>query len=130
MDWEVVFGSHGAWWLHTGGIFAALSPTTPEVVLEAVSVAKNHGAVVSYDLNYRPSLWQFNGGQCKAREVNRALAPYVDVMIGNEEDFSAALGFGVQGLDADLSALDPAEAWKSMIALAVGIVLHQASFMV
>ena len=114
IDWDAIFGRDGARWLHTGGIFAALSPTTPEVVLEAASAAKRHGALVSYDLNYRPSLWKFNGGQAKAREVNRALAPYIDVMLGNEEDFSAALGFEVEGLDADLSALDPAN-FKKMI---------------
>jgi 2-dehydro-3-deoxygluconokinase len=113
-DWQQVFGRDGARWFHTGGIFAALSPTTPEVVLEAAAAAKQHGAIVSYDLNYRPSLWKFNGGQAKAREVNRALAPYVDVMIGNEEDFSAALGFEVHGLDAHLSSLDPAS-FKAMI---------------
>ena len=114
IDWERIFGHDGARWFHTGGIFAALSPTTPEVVLEAAAVAKMHGTNVSYDLNYRPSLWKFNGGQAKAREVNRAVAPHVDVMIGNEEDFSAALGFEVDGLDAHLSALDPTN-FKKMI---------------
>lgn len=114
IDWECIFGRDGARWFHTGGIFAALSSTTPEVVLEAATVAKKHGTIVSYDLNYRPSLWRFNGGQSKAHEVNRALAPHVDVMIGNEEDFSAALGFEVEGLDANLSTLDPAN-FKKMI---------------
>jgi 2-dehydro-3-deoxygluconokinase len=114
VDWQRIFVNDGARWLHTGGIFAALSPTTPEVVLEAAACAKQHGAIVSYDLNYRPSLWKFNGGQAKAQEVNRALAPYVDVMIGNEEDFSAALGFDVEGVGADLASLDPAS-FKRMI---------------
>jgi len=118
VDWDRVFGRDGARWFHTGGIFAALSPTTPDVVIEAAAAAKRHGTIVSYDLNYRPSLWKFNGGQAKAREVNRALAPSVDVMIGNEEDFSAALGFEVEGLDAHLSALDPAN-FKKMIAQVV-----------
>ena len=108
IDWEKIFGRDGVRWFHTGGIFAALSPTTPEVVLEAATAAKRHGTIVSYDLNYRSSLWKFHGGQTQAREVNRALAPYIDVMLGNEEDFSAALGFEVQGLDTYLSALDPA----------------------
>jgi 2-dehydro-3-deoxygluconokinase len=108
IDWERIFGCDGARWFHTGGIFAALSPTTPDVVLEAATAAKRHGTIVSYDLNYRPSLWKFHGGQGRAREVNRALAPCVDVMLGNEEDFSAALGFEVAGLDKHLSALDPA----------------------
>lgn len=114
IDWERIFGRDGVRWFHTGGIFAALSPTTAEVVVEAATIAQKHGTMVSYDLNYRASLWKFNGGQAKAREVNRALAPHVDVMIGNEEDFSAALGFEVEGLDADLSSLDPAN-FKKMI---------------
>jgi 2-dehydro-3-deoxygluconokinase len=114
IDWENVFGRDGVRWFHTGGIFAALSPTTPEVVLEAAMAAKRHGTIVSYDLNFRPSLWKSHGGQAKAREVNRALAPYVDVMLGNEEDFSAALGFEIEGIDAHLSALDPAN-FKTMI---------------
>ena len=84
-------------WLHTGGIFAALSDTTPAVVEEAMTAARRHGTVVSYDLNYRPSLWRSIGGPARAQEVNRALAPLVDVMIGNEEDFTACLGFEVPG---------------------------------
>ena len=79
-----------------------------------MEAARRHGVIVSYDLNYRPSLWKAIGGQAKAREVNRALAPLVDVMLGNEEDFSAALGFEVEGLDANLSALDPASFGRMM----------------
>ena len=89
------------------GIFAALSETTPAVAKEAMEAAKRHGTVVSYDLNYRPSLWKSIGGQKRAQEVNRELAPLVDVMLGNEEDFTAALGFEVEGVDENLSALDP-----------------------
>src|SRR5205814_6226047 len=85
-DWEKIFGQEGARWFHTGGIFAALSETTPLVAREAMEAAKRHGVIVSYDLNYRESLWKGIGGQVKAREVNRELAKYVDVMIGNEED--------------------------------------------
>lgn len=118
VDWGRVFARDGARWLHTGGIYAGLSDTTPGVVLEAVQEAKKHGAIVSYDLNYRPSLWKSVGGALKAREVNRAIAPYVDVMIGNEEDFSAALGLDIEGQAADLSALDPSN-FKRMIARAV-----------
>jgi 2-dehydro-3-deoxygluconokinase len=117
-DWDKIFGRDGARWFHTGGIFAALSETTPEVIIEAVKAAKKYGTIVSYDLNYRNSLWKDIGGQEKAMEVNREIAPYVDVMIGNEEDFSAALGFEVEGLDEGCSKLDPAN-FKKMIEKAV-----------
>jgi 2-dehydro-3-deoxygluconokinase len=118
IDWDAIFGRDGARWFHTGGIFAALSETTALVAREAMSAARTHGVVVSYDLNYRPSLWKSIGGQARAREVNRELAPFVDVMLGNEEDFTAALGFEVEGVDEHLSALDPA-AFGRMIAQAV-----------
>jgi 2-dehydro-3-deoxygluconokinase len=118
LDWGAIFGRQGARWFHTGGIFAALSETTPLVAREAMQAAKAHGTVVSYDLNYRASLWKSIGGQKRAREVNRELAPYVDVMLGNEEDFTAALGFEVAGLDENLSALDPAN-FAAMIREAV-----------
>ena len=114
VDWEHIFGTDGARWFHCGGIFAALSETTADVAFEAMEAARRRGVMVSYDLNYRASLWKANGGQAKAREVNRRLAPLVDVMLGNEEDFSAALGFEVEGLDANLSALDPANFGRMM----------------
>jgi 2-dehydro-3-deoxygluconokinase len=114
IDWETIFGRDGVRWFHTGGIFAGLSETTPEVLIEAVTAAHKHGTVVSYDLNYRASLWKAVGGQAKAREVNRRIAPLVDVMIGNEEDFTASLGFSVKGLDEDCSKLDPTN-FKKMI---------------
>jgi 2-dehydro-3-deoxygluconokinase len=114
IDWEKIFGKDGVRWFHTGGIFAALSETAPEVVSEAVTAAKRYGTVVSYDLNYRASLWKMIGGQQKAAQVNRTIAPYVDVMIGNEEDFTAALGFNVQGLDAHCTKLDVGN-FKKMI---------------
>lgn len=117
-DWEAIFFKDGVRWLHTGGIFAGLSQTTPEVVIEAMTAARKYGTVVSYDLNYRASLWSGTGGQEKAIQVNREIAPLVDVMIGNEEDFSAALGFEVPDLDAGCSRLDPAN-FKKMIARAV-----------
>jgi 2-dehydro-3-deoxygluconokinase len=105
VDWDHLFGELGVRWLHTGGIFAALSESTAATVIEAVTAAKKYGTVVSYDLNYRPSLWKAIGGQAKAQEVNHAIAPYIDVMIGNEEDFTASLGFEVEGVDENLSAL-------------------------
>ena len=108
------FAKQGARWFHTGGIFCALSESTPDVALEAMQAARRAGVVVSYDLNYRPSLWKSIGGKAKAQEVNRKLAPYVDVMIGNEEDFSASLGFEIEGVDSSLSHL-PIEAFKKMI---------------
>jgi len=107
VDWEELFGRLGARWFHTGGIFCALSESTPLVAEEAMKAAHAHGAVISYDLNYRDSLWKSIGGQAKAREVNRRLAPHIDVMLGNEEDFSAALGFPVPEVDEHLSELDP-----------------------
>jgi 2-dehydro-3-deoxygluconokinase len=115
IDWDAIFGTSGAPWFHTGGIFAALSETTPDVAAEAMRAAKKHGVIVSYDLNYRPSLWKDIGGQKRAQDVNRSLAPLVDVMIGNEEDFSAALGFEVRGVDGRFSQL-PSERFQKMIA--------------
>jgi 2-dehydro-3-deoxygluconokinase len=106
IDWDHVFGELGVRWLHTGGIFAALSETTAATVIEAVTAAKRHATVVSYDLNYRPSLWKAIGGQAKAQEVNREIARHIDVMIGNEEDFTASLGFEVDGADETLSTLE------------------------
>jgi 2-dehydro-3-deoxygluconokinase len=100
IDWEQIFAKDGARWFHTGGIFAGLSATTAEVAQEAMRAARKHGVIVSYDLNYRDSLWKGIGGRDRAREVNRALASYVDVMIGNEEDFTASLGFEVDSGEA------------------------------
>lgn len=114
VDWEYIFGTLGVRWLHTGGIFAALSESTAEVVIEAVKAAKKYGTIVSYDLNYRPSLWKSIGGKEKAQEVNKAIAPYVDVMIGNEEDFTACLGFEIEGNDENLKELN-LDGYKKML---------------
>jgi 2-dehydro-3-deoxygluconokinase len=117
IDWDGIFGRDGVRWLHTGGIFAALSETTPPVAKEAMEAAKRHGTIVSYDLNYRDSLWKGIGGAARAREVNCELARYVDVMLGNEEDFTACLGLEVEGIDESFSSLDPTH-FKKMIQLA------------
>jgi 2-dehydro-3-deoxygluconokinase len=113
-DWNRLFKEEGVRWLHCGGIFAALSSTTAEATIEAATAAKENGTIVSFDLNFRASLWKSQGGTARAIEVNRRLAPLIDVMIGNEEDFTAALGFDVPGMDAHLSNLDPAN-FKKMI---------------
>jgi len=120
INWEKIFGDEGVRWFHTGGIFCALSETTPEVAHEAMAIAHKYGTIVSYDLNYRASLWKDIGGPTKARSVNRELAPLIDVMLGNEEDFTAALGLEVAGLDLNLqhSKLDPAN-FQKMIEQAV-----------
>lgn len=105
VDWDAIF-SQGVRWFHTGGIYAGLSESTPGVIEAAMKSAKRYGTKISYDLNYRPSLWSAIGGQAKAQEVNKRLAPYVDVMIGNEEDFTESLGFTVQGLSAHFTEID------------------------
>jgi 2-dehydro-3-deoxygluconokinase len=117
-DWDEIFGKKGVRWFHTGGIFAALSESTAALTIEAVKAAKRHGTIVSYDLNYRPSLWKTIGGLKKAQHVNREIASHVDVMIGNEEDFTASLGFAVRGADEKLSHIEEG-AFRSMIATAV-----------
>jgi 2-dehydro-3-deoxygluconokinase len=118
IDWEKIFGEEGARWFHTGGIFCALSETTPAVAKEAMEAARRHGTIISFDLNYRDSLWQSIGGKARAREVNRELAALVDVMIGNEEDFTACLGFNVEGMDEHFSKLE-ASNFRKMIERAV-----------
>ena len=114
VDWQRIFGKEGARWFHTGGIFCALSESVPLVAKEAMEAARKAGAIVSYDLNYRASLWSDIGGKPRAQEVNRQLAPLVDVLFGNEEDFTAALGFRVEGVDENHSELAP-ENFQRMI---------------
>ncbi|MBI4979171.1 MAG: sugar kinase [Spirochaetes bacterium] len=118
IDWNTLFKEEGVRWFHCGGIYAALSATTADVTIEAMKAAKANGTIVSYDLNYRDSLWKSIGGKEKAQAVNREIAKYVDVMIGNEEDFTAALGFAVEGVDENITGLDPAN-FKKMIEKAV-----------
>ena len=117
-DFDYIFGELGVKWLHTGGIYAALSEQASRTVIEAIKTAKKYGTLVSYDLNYRPSMWSAIGGQAKAQEVNREIASYVDVMIGNEEDFTACLGFEIEGQDASLKELN-VDGYKKMIETAV-----------
>jgi 2-dehydro-3-deoxygluconokinase len=119
-DWESIFGpsrtgeARGARWFHTGGIFAALSETTPQVAAEAIDAARRHGTPVSYDLNYRDSLWKSIGGKARAQEVNRALVAKVDVLLGNEEDFAAMLGIALQGVGEDFAEL-PVASYERML---------------
>lgn len=113
-DFDYIFGELGVRWLHTGGIYAALSEQASATVVEAIKTAKKYGTIVSYDLNYRPSMWSAIGGQVKAQAVNKEIAKYVDVMIGNEEDFTACLGFQIEGQDENLKELN-LEGYKKMI---------------
>jgi 2-dehydro-3-deoxygluconokinase len=114
INWNHIFGELGVRWLHTGGIFCALSDSTPAVAMEAMRAARENGVIVSYDLNYRDSLWKSYGGKKQAQLVNRQLAAYVDVMLGNEEDFSAALGYAVKGVGDEYSNL-ASENFQAMI---------------
>jgi 2-dehydro-3-deoxygluconokinase len=114
IDFHKIFADEGARWFHCGGIFAALSETTPDVVIDAMKAASENGTIISYDLNYRASLWKAVGGKKKAQEVNREIAQYVDIMIGNEEDFTAALGFEVEGMDEDVTGIE-VDKFKNMI---------------
>ena len=113
-DFNYIFGTLGVRWFHTGGIYAAISEQTSETVLEAIKTAKKYGTIVSYDLNYRPSMWSAIGGQAKAQEINKEIAKYVDVMIGNEEDFTACLGFEIEGNDTNFKELN-LDGYKKMV---------------
>jgi 2-dehydro-3-deoxygluconokinase len=114
-DWENLFGpENGARWFHTGGIFAALSESTPGVASEAMDAARRHGTPISYDLNFRDSLWKTIGGKARAQEVNRELVRKVDVLLGNEEDFSAMLGIALKGVTEDFAEL-PVASYEEML---------------
>jgi 2-dehydro-3-deoxygluconokinase len=114
-DWETIFGAaNGSRWFHTGGIFAALSASTAEVAVEAMDAARKHGTPVSYDLNFRDSLWKSIGGKAKAQEVNREIVRKVDLLLGNEEDFTAMLGVKVKGASEDFAEL-PIAGYEEML---------------
>ena len=116
-DWDAIFAG-GVRWFHSGGIFAALSPTTSEVIIEGMQAAKAAGAIVSYDLNFRAKLWQIWGGEDRASAVNRRIVENVDVLVGNEEDLQT--GLGIPGPEvAAKSKLDPS-AFTAMIDQVVG----------
>jgi 2-dehydro-3-deoxygluconokinase len=105
-DWAAIFGA-GVRWFHSGGIFASLSATTSDLIVEGMQAAKAHGAVVSFDLNYREKLWGASGGAARARDVLGRIVEHVDVLVGNEEDLQK--GLGIAGPEvAATSKLDPA----------------------
>ena len=121
IDWETIFSpKNGSRWFHTGGIFAALSASTAEVAVEAMDVARKYGTPISYDLNFRESLWKSIGGKDKAREVNRQIVRKVDLLLGNEEDFSAMLGVKIKGVSEDFTEL-PIEGYKEMLREVAGL---------
>jgi 2-dehydro-3-deoxygluconokinase len=111
-DWKSIFAG-GARWFHSGGIFAALSPTTAEVIIEGMQAAKAAGAVVSFDLNYRAKLWAISGGEQRAVEVLDRIVKNVDVLVGNEEDLQKGLGIPGQDVHAK-SKLDPSAFFAMM----------------
>ncbi len=113
-DWEHIFTASGSRWLHTGGIFAALSDSSASVAKAGIQAARSAGTVMSYDLNYRESLWKGIGGKAKAQEVNRELVSAIDVLFGNEEDFSTTLGVAIEGVRNDFTHL-PVSSYESML---------------
>lgn len=113
-DFEYIFGELGVRWFHTGGIYAALSEEAQKVVVEACKTAKKYGTIVSYDLNYRASLWDLAGGIDKCVEVNREIVKYADVVIGSEEDYTACLGYQIEGNEGGFKELN-VDAYKKML---------------
>ncbi len=116
-DWAAIFGG-GVRWLHSGGLFAALSPSSADLIVEAMTAAHVAGAVVSFDLNYRGRIWDAQGGPAQAQEVMRRIVEQVDVLVGNEEDFQK--GLGIPGPEARTSGLDP-NAFLGMISQVVSL---------
>lgn len=110
INWKKLFGQDGVRWFHTGGIFSALSESTRQVVAEAIKAAHEAGTVVSYDLNFRSKLWS----SAEAIATTKPLVPYIDVLIGNEEDFQKVLGYEVEGVDVEKGELDTT-AFKKMV---------------
>jgi len=110
INWKKLFNDDGVRWLHTGGIFAALSESTRQVVAEALKAAHDAGTIVSYDLNFRSKLWKSE----EAIATTKPLVPYIDVLIGNEEDFQKVLGYAVEGVDVEKGELDTT-AFKKMV---------------
>ncbi len=110
IDWKRIFNERKVRWFHTGGIFTALSDSCEDVAPEAMKAAHEAGTIVSYDLNFRSKLWSSK----KAIEATKKLVPFIDVLIGNEEDFQKVLGFEVEGTDENLKSL-PIEAYKKMV---------------
>ncbi len=110
VNWNRIFAKSRVRWFHTGGIFAALSDSCAEVTIEALKAAHEAGTITSYDLNYRSKLWSSK----KAIEVTNRIIPYVDMLIGNEEDFQKSLGFEIEGIDKNFENL-PIEAYKKMV---------------
>jgi 2-dehydro-3-deoxygluconokinase len=119
VNWGGVFAGGGVRWFHTGGIFTALSDSCADVVLEAMKAAHDAGTIVSYDLNFRSKLWSSK----KAIEVTRKLVPFIDVLIGNEEDFQKVLGFEVEGTDEHLKSL-PVEGYMNMVRKVIAAYPH------
>ncbi|MGH9561129.1 MAG: sugar kinase [Terracidiphilus sp.] len=114
-DWNCILGNqNGTKFFHTGGIFAALSASAAEIAIEAMEAARKHGTPISYDLNFRESLWKSIGGKPKAQSINRELVRNVDVLLGNEEDFSAMLGIALKGVSEDFVEL-PIGAYEEML---------------
>lgn len=119
VDWKKIFREGRVRWFHIGGIFTALSDTCAEVAAESMKAARDAGTIVSYDLNFRSKLWS----STKAIEVTKKLTPYVDVLIGNEEDFQMVLGFEVEGADKNLTKLS-IEGYKKMVQRVVATYAH------
>jgi len=111
IDWERIFKQRGVRWFHTGGIFTCLSSTTPQVVTEAIEAAHATGTAISYDLNFRGKMWSSE----QAIAATRPLVPYIDCLIGNEEDFQKVLGYEVEGSDVESGEDLPVESYKKMV---------------